>query len=413
MANHFTNETANAVLERLRAADFWTKGTSLQLALNVPDEHYAKKTFGQTLQTLEKVGHLRRSPYSKFKWRLTVETMQNGWDRDRPFTPRPGFTPSTPPPEPTPAPNEFPKTREPDDSTSRELADSVEVLRATVRTLSEELEDVKAMALRTTKTLTVERWDGTVTELKDVVLPAYFKRVLDLAKCRRNVLLVGPAGCGKSHLAGLVAETLGLRFGSLSCTSGMSEAHLLGRGIPDLTHGKTKFQGTDFLTCYEEGGVFLLDELDAADPNLLLAINTALANGYCNVPNRPEKPRAKKHKDFVLIATANTFGRGANRQYSGRNQLDEATLDRFRIGTVECQYDPAVEAAVCPDDLLRGALQSLRERIVTAGLRRIMSTRFMQDAYTMAAGAGWTKEQILETYFEGWSADERAKVGLY
>ena len=413
MANHFTNETANAVLERLRAADFWTKGTSLQLALNVPDEHYAKKTFGQTLQTLEKVGHLRRSPYSKFKWRLTVETMQNGWDRDRPFTPRPGFTPSTPPPEPTPAPNEFPKTREPDDSTSRELADSVEVLRATVRTLSEELEDVKAMALRTTKTLTVERWDGTVTELKDVVLPAYFKRVLDLAKCRRNVLLVGPAGCGKSHLAGLVAETLGLRFGSLSCTSGMSEAHLLGRGIPDLTHGKTKFQGTDFLTCYEEGGVFLLDELDAADPNLLLAINTALANGYCNVPNRPEKPRAKKHKDFVLIATANTFGRGANRQYSGRNQLDEATLDRFRIGTVECGYDPAVEATVCPDDLLRGALQSLRERIVTAGLRRIMSTRFMQDAYTMAAGAGWTKEQILETYFEGWSADERAKVGLY
>jgi hypothetical protein len=37
----------------------------------------------------------------------------------------------------------------------------------------------------------------------------------------------------------------------------------------------------------------------------------------------------ERHKDFICIAAANTFGMGANRVYVGRNQLDAATLDRF------------------------------------------------------------------------------------
>jgi cobaltochelatase CobS len=260
------------------------------------------------------------------------------------------------------------------------------------------------------KTLSIARWDGKVTTLEDVVLPSVFKKVLALAGCRRNILLVGPAGCGKSHIAELVAKSLALRFGAVNCTSGMSEAHLLGRGIPDLTHGKSRFQGTDFLTCYEEGGVFCLDELDAADPNLLLAINTALANDYCNVPSRPEKSVAKRHKDFIPIATANTWGRGATRQYAGRNQLDEATMDRFRIGVVECDYDMAVERALCPDDALRHLLQNVRQRIAVTGLRRIMSTRFMRDAYIMKEGAGWMHSEVLDTFFSGWTPEEVAKV---
>lgn len=39
---------------------------------------------------------------------------------------------------------------------------------------------------------------------------------------------------------------------------------------------------------YEEGGVFLLDEVDAADANVLLVINQALANGHLPVPNRTD-----------------------------------------------------------------------------------------------------------------------------
>lgn len=272
--------------------------------------------------------------------------------------------------------------------------------------LTKEVESSKARV----KELVVKQYQKKTVKLKDVVLPKVFDKVLALANCRRPVLLVGPAGCGKSHLAKLVADSLGLDFDAMSCTAGMSESHLLGRSVPDLTHGKNRFQGTAFLDRYEKGGLFLLDEMDAADPNLLLAINTALANGYCNVPNRTASPKAVQHDDFIAIATANTFGRGATRQYAGRSQLDEATLDRFRIGTVECDYDMAVEEAVCPDAALRAKCWDVRRKIEQAGLRRVMSTRFMADAHTMVSQAGWTIDDVMQQFVSGWTKEEVSKV---
>jgi len=260
------------------------------------------------------------------------------------------------------------------------------------------------------KVLEVKHSDGKVVKLKNVVLPSVFNHVLDLAQCRMNVLLVGPAGCGKSYIGELVAKSLGLVFGSISCSGGIRESHLLGRGVPNLTTGKNKFQGTEFLDIYEGGGLFLFDELDGSDPNLLLCVNTALANRYCNVPDRVDKPKAMQHDDFVCVATANTIGRGADRQYVGRNQLDEATIDRFRIGIVECDYDPVVEAALCPDDDLRTTLQEVRKHINLAGLRRVMSTRFMKNAYEMQVKKKWDKGKVLDIFFTRWSPEEKAKV---
>lgn len=264
-------------------------------------------------------------------------------------------------------------------------------------------------ASRWAKVIKIERPDGTKLTLKDTVLPKYFDDLLALCNMRMNVLLVGPAGCGKTHAAELAATALGLRFEAVSCTAGMSEVHLTGRVRPKLT-GDDLFQTTGFLDTYEGGGVFLFDEFDAADPNLLLVVNTALANGYCNVPNRDGNTRAKRHKDFVAVATANTFGRGATRMYSGRNQIDEATLDRFRIGLIECDYDQLIEEALCPDEELRTWCWSVRKAIEAAQLRRIMSTRFMQQAYQMKAGAGWELKKIQDKFFSGWGADERNKV---
>src|SRR5438105_4005451 len=54
----------------------------------------------------------------------------------------------------------------------------------------------------------------------------------DLTAQRMETLMGGPTGCGKSHLAEQIAKALGLRFGSLSCSSGMSEGQITGRLIP-------------------------------------------------------------------------------------------------------------------------------------------------------------------------------------
>lgn len=258
------------------------------------------------------------------------------------------------------------------------------------------------------RTIEVKRPDAPPVKIKGTVHPV-FEEVLDLAAAREHIFLPGPAGCGKSHLAEQVAEALGLKFGFISCSAGMSESQLLGRMVPMGENGQFEFVGTQFLDCYENGGVFLFDEIDAADSNVLLVVNSALANGHLAVPSRPEQPVANRHPDFVCIAAANTFGRGADRQYVGRSELDESTLDRFRIGTVPMDYDEGLERALCPDQTLYGKLAEYRERMRANRLERVLSTRFVVAAYR-AAGRGKSMEWIESKLFAGWRRDEIAKV---
>ena len=283
----------------------------------------------------------------------------------------------------------------------------------------------RTITLEIVRTLTLEALSQLKPEIKEIVVrvadrPSVtvdgkvhekFAEILDLAAQRMEILLVGPAGCGKSHLAEQIAKALGLRFGSISCSAGMSEGQITGRLIPTGDGGRFEYQRAQFVEFYEEGGVFLLDEIDAADANVLLVINQALANGHLPVPNRIGNPQAVRHPDFILIAAANTFGNGANRMYVGRNQLDESTLDRFRIGQVVMDYDRELEKSILGDADLLEWLWNIRRKAAECQLRRVVSTRFIAKAATMRA-AGWTAEKIIGQLVCGWAQDERMKVGL-
>lgn len=163
---------------------------------------------------------------------------------------------------------------------------------------------------------------------------AYFEALLRIVKARRNSWLCGPAGSGKTTSASEVAKLLGLRFFAKSVGPQVTESSLL--GYQDA-NGKTV--RTQLREAFEHGGVFLLDEVDAASPAVLVVINALLANGEASFPDAV----VEKHPDFVLIAGANTIGLGADRQYVGRQQIDAATLDRFVL--LDWPYDPRIEAA--------------------------------------------------------------------
>lgn len=161
-----------------------------------------------------------------------------------------------------------------------------------------------------------------------------YPALLRIVRARVNAWLVGPAGSGKTSAAEKVAQDLGLKFYSKSVGPQTSESSLL--GYQDA-NGRTV--RTLLREAFEFGGVFLLDEIDAANPAVLVVVNALLANGSCAFPDGV----VAKHPDFVLVAGANTIGQGADRQYVGRNQIDAATLDRF-VNLV-WEYDPAIEAA--------------------------------------------------------------------
>lgn len=243
-------------------------------------------------------------------------------------------------------------------------------------------------------------------KLEDDILPECFPSLLQLAQERVNVLMVGPSGCGKTHVAYLIAKALGLPFGSQSCSAGVSESVFTGWLLPTGTGAKFTHVMSEFLTRYEKGGVFLLDELDASDPNVLVFINQALGNESFMVPQRYENPLFVKHKDFVALAAANTYGLGADSMYHGRNSLDAATLDRFRMGTVSMDYSDAVESSIIdPEVLTWGRL--VRRTIANHSLQKIMSTRVMKDATRMRQNQGWTIKQISDTYSSDWSKEEK------
>lgn len=154
------------------------------------------------------------------------------------------------------------------------------------------------------------------------------------------IFLHGPAGCGKTTLAEHLCDTLNevrgtdYEFGFASMTAGTSPGEFKGRITLD------GFLPSLFVKVFSEGGVFLFDELDAGDENLLTLLNSALANGYF-VDNKAVKHYAHEH--FVPVAAGNTLGLGANTSYTGRNRIDGATLDRFCNGRVRIELDEALE----------------------------------------------------------------------
>lgn len=241
------------------------------------------------------------------------------------------------------------------------------------------------------------------------VLPPEFQRMVELASARIPIMLVGPAGCGKTYLAEKLGEALGLEVSDQSCSEGMSESVFNGRLLPIGERGAFDHVPSPFMQRYETGGVMLLDEIDAGDPNLFTYINKAVANSSYTVEQRWKKPRVKKHPDFVLVAAANTFGHGADAMYVGRNQLDAATLDRFKVGLITMDYSKEVEESLAPSDLLKWAW-GIRDKIRESKIRRIMSTRVVKDLAAMTEMYKWTREQWERSYFAGWSESERKLV---
>lgn len=188
-----------------------------------------------------------------------------------------------------------------------------------------------------------------------------------LESCVKNKIpsfLVGPAGSGKTTVAENVAKKFNMNFYCMSVGNQTTKSDLLG-----FISATGNYVSTVFRTAFEEGGVFLLDEIDAGNSNVLTILNSALANGYCSFPDG----MVKRHKDFCCIASGNTIGQGANKQYVGRNQLDGATLDRFT--KIDWTYDEVLEKKISKNNGWVNRVQAIRKICNDMGLKLIISPR--------------------------------------
>lgn len=226
------------------------------------------------------------------------------------------------------------------------------------------------------------------------------EKVLRIVGMGHPVMMIGPAGCGKTTIGEHCAKALQLPF---FITSTVMDTHEL-MGFVD---GYGNYKQTPFRQAFEFGGVWVADEIDAWDAAVLLTANSALANGFATFPDTPIPVR--RHENFRMIATANTFGNGADRVYVGRNELDAASLDRFAFVTVD--YDSSLEEMLCngnPRWLRR--VWEVRKRVQERNIRHVVSTRAIIFGGA-ALQIGMQQNDVEEIYlFKGMSKTDREKI---
>ena len=204
-----------------------------------------------------------------------------------------------------------------------------------------------------------------------------FPTLLAFAKAGVNILMVGPAGSGKTTAAEMLAKALGVSFHF----NGAIDSEYKLKGFVDA---QGRLVTTEFRKAFEHGGVYLFDEVDASLPAATMAFNAALANGWCDFPDG----RVNRHPDTVIIAAANTFLGGATFEYVGRNKQDAAFVDRFV--SLEWNIDEALESALCPNTKWCGHVQRLRASAARKGLKVIISPRAsINGAKLLAQGLPW------------------------
>lgn len=212
---------------------------------------------------------------------------------------------------------------------------------------------------------------------------------------RVNMALIGPAGSGKTTMVHQAAEDLGLPFYSKSVSAQTGVHEFFGYQDANGNYVRTLFR-----EAYEHGGVFLVDEFDAGNPNVLAALNQATANGACAFADG----MINKHENFVAVMAGNTYGTGATAEYVGRNRIDAATLDRFAF--FQIPYDEELELSLAKNKAWCELVQEIRGNADKKKVKVIISPRatFMGEALL---AAGMDQEDVLKaTIYKNLSEDE-------
>lgn len=201
----------------------------------------------------------------------------------------------------------------------------------------------------------IEILNPVTQETKDMGLQHMrFEALLKMVQARQhdgnrlNIWLKGPAGSGKTTAAKKVAEALNMPFQFNGAIS--TEYDLMG-----FKDASGAYHRTAFREIFENGGVYLFDEVDSSLPKAVLAFNAALANGECRFPDG----MIKRHPDCVVLAGANTAGNGATSDYVGRMKQDLAFLNRFVM--LDWPLDEKLEMALATNKAWAKKVQKFRK----------------------------------------------------
>ena len=244
------------------------------------------------------------------------------------------------------------------------------------------------------------------TEL--VMTPLKWKYLVRSAVRAKNIMMTGPAGCGKTMAAKALVKALDRPdfYFNLGATQD-PRATLIGNTHFDKNKG-TFFAESAFVKAIKTpNAVILLDELSRAHPDAWNILMTVLDGGqrYLRLDEAEGSPIVKVAEGVTFIATANI-----GTEYTSTRVIDRAILDRF----------VTIEMDVLSDEQEFGLLKFMFPEVNEYDLKAIAEiahhtrTQSMSDSGKVTAMVSTRASvEMAGLIYDGFDLFESAEISIF
>ncbi len=217
---------------------------------------------------------------------------------------------------------------------------------------------------------------------------------------KRNIVIEGHAGTGKTTSAKTFSAKMGLPFYSISMNVASEPADFIG-GVEPTEEG-LKFIYGQLALAFKFGGVVLLDELSFIKEGCSASLHNALDN--------LRQVTLRGANNEVIVAHDNLLLIGAyNAGYRGTRPLNEAFHDRFATKLV-FEYDKKIEKQIIPSRSLLDLADKMRADSSTGLYETPISLRLLKNFVWHAQSFNY--DFAVESFLNSFTEEERPSVKL-